>query len=141
MDILNRDKEQTSVVSEDEDATPVIKQDDEYSLTKPAGEANAYFDSLIREENFPGYEITRNVHVRTFDPSAHPCCFPITYLFSKNGKPVLAVLLMNTNQYRSMIARGSYQVLKDQKINFIRFFRSYDNEMNYVLNRIRENLF
>lgn len=110
-------------------------------VVKPTGNSNDYFDSLITEGNFPGYKIERNVHAKVFDPSAHPCCMPITYLFSKNGKPVLAILLMNTNQYRSMIARGTYKVLNDSKIHFIRFFRSYDNEKSYVINRIKENLF
>ena len=102
---------------------------------------DAYFDSLITEENFPGYEIERNVHAKVFDQSAHKCCLPITYLFSRNGKPVLAILLMNTNQYRSMIARGTYKVLNDGNIKFLRFFRGYDNDRAYVINRIKENLF
>jgi hypothetical protein len=39
-----------------------------------------------------------------------------------------------------MIARGSYAVLEEAKIPRINFYRDFENEENYVLNRIRENL-
>ncbi len=101
---------------------------------------DSYFASLITQANFPGYTISTNVHANTFDSGAHPSCYPISYLFSNGSQPVLAVLIMNTNQHRSMIARGTYKVLDDNGINYIRFFKGMENESNYVLNRIRENL-
>ena len=102
--------------------------------------SDSYFSSLIVPENFPGYTITANVHARNFDPCAHPSCYPISYLLANASGPVLAVLVMNTNQYRSMIAKGTYSVLNANGIPYIRFFRSMENERSYVLNRIRENL-
>ncbi len=101
---------------------------------------DSYFDSLITEASFPGYAVTKNVSAKTFDAAAHPSCYPISYLFSKNSKPVLAVFVMNKNQYRSMIARGTYKVLDDCGVTYIRFFKGMENERGYVLNRIRENL-
>jgi hypothetical protein len=105
-----------------------------------ANSMDKHFENLITESNFPGYTIERNVHVSVFNSLAHPCCYPISYLIKRNGKPVLAVFLMNRNQYRSMIARGSYAVLEEAKIPRINFYRDFENEENYVLNRIRENL-
>lgn len=99
-----------------------------------------YFAQLITEAEFPEYTIERNVHPSVFDSSAHPKCFPISYLFRLNGEPKLAVFIMNTNQYKSMIAKGSYDVLDDNNIHYIRFFKGMENEKSYVLNRIRENL-
>ncbi len=99
-----------------------------------------YFASLITGLNFPGYTISTDVHARTFDSGAHPSCYPVSYLFSKGSQPVLAVLVMNTNQYRSMTAKGTYKVLEDRSIPYIRFFKGMENNRDYVMNRIRENL-
>ncbi len=101
---------------------------------------DSYFASLITEVNFPGYSISTNVHARNFDASAHPSCYPISYLLSNGSQPVLAVLVMNKNQYRSMIAKGTYKVLDDNGIPYIRFFKGMENESGYVINRIKENL-
>lgn len=101
---------------------------------------DSYFASIITHENFPGYSIAANVHAKSFDASAHPSCYPISYLFSNGSQPVLAVLVMNKNQYRSMIARGTYKVLEDKGIRYIRFFKGMENERGYVINRIKENL-
>ena len=118
------------------------------SAVKPAAKRNPYeydtdtdyFDKIITEDAFPGYTIERNVRPSRYDSSAHPSCFPVTYLFSRGGVPVLAVFIMQTNQYRSMIARGTYKILDDNAIPYIRFFKGYRNEANYVINRIKENL-
>ena len=101
---------------------------------------DSYFASLITEVSFPGYSISSNVHAKSLDASAHPSCYPISYLFSNGTQPVLAVLVMNTNQYRSMIAKGTYKVLDDNDIPYIRFFKGMENESSYVINRIKENL-
>jgi hypothetical protein len=105
-----------------------------------AGSAEADFESLLTEENFQGYTIERNVHVNRFDPSAHPSCLPVSYLFAKNGTPVLAVYVMQRNHYRAMIAIGAYRVLEEQQIPYIRFFKGFRNEKQYVLDRVRAAL-
>ena len=99
-----------------------------------------YFAGLITESNFEGYEIERNVSLSRFDSSAHASCFPVSYLFKKNGENALAVFVMNDSQYRSMSARGSYEILENNNIPYIRFFKGWQNEENYVLNRIKDNL-
>ncbi len=104
------------------------------------GTEEAYFEQLLSEENFVGFTVERNVHVSRYDKNAHPACFPVSFLFSKASKPVLAVYLMKPNQYRAMIARGSYKVLEDNNIPYIRFFRGFDNEKDYVIGRVKSNL-
>ena len=99
-----------------------------------------YFEKLITEEAFPGYTIERNVRPSRYDKSAHPSCYPVTYLFSRGDTPLLAVFVMQTNQYRSMIARGTYKILDDNAIAYIRFFKGYRNDPDYVINRIKEYL-
>ena len=101
---------------------------------------DAYFASLITEDAFPGYTIERDVHPGIFDENAHPACFPITYLFSKGGTPVLAVFIMKEGQRSTMPARGTYRILEDNGIGYIRFTKGLPNEKNYVLPRIRKNL-
>ena len=99
-----------------------------------------YFTGLLTEENFPGYTIERSVKLDTFDASAHPKCLPITFLFKKNGAPVLAVFIMNEPQRHTMPVFGSSVILDDNKIRHIRFYKGWENERSYVLNRIKENL-
>lgn len=99
-----------------------------------------YFAQLLTEENFQGYTVERNVHVQRFDPGAHPACYPVSFLFLKDSVPVLAVLVMQTNQWRAMIAKGSYEVLDNHQIPYIRFFKEFNNEETYVLDRVREAL-
>lgn len=99
-----------------------------------------YFAAFVTAEKFPGYTIERTVHPNVFDASAHPKCYPITFLFRKDGAPVLAVMVMNSNQSRAMISVGTYRVLDAQKIPYIRFYREMENREDYVINRIRDNL-
>lgn len=99
-----------------------------------------YFAALITKENFPEYEIEGNIHPKIFDQNAHPSCYPISYLFKKDGVPVLAVLVMQTNQYKAMISLGTYKILEDNNIPYLRFFKGMLNEENYVINRIKEAL-
>ena len=114
--------------------------EDESPYANNHNTGDEYFAQLITESEFPGYTIERNVHPSVFDSSAHPKCFPISYLFRLNGEPKLAVFVMQTNQYKAMIAKGSYDILDDNNIHYIRFFKGMENEKSYVLNRIRENL-
>ncbi len=101
---------------------------------------DAHFASIITKEAFAEYDIETNVHASRFDAEAHPKCYPISYLFSKDSQPVLAVLVMNLNQRASMIATGTYNVLDDNGIRYIRFYKGMENEQGYVINRIKDNL-
>lgn len=99
-----------------------------------------YFAELLNEENFPGYTVERNVHPSLFDESAHKKCYPVTFLFKKDSTPVLAVMVMKMNQRTAMIARGTYWILEDKGIPYLRFYREMLNEKEYVLERVRDQL-
>ena len=99
-----------------------------------------YFAGIINEDTLPGYTVERNVHPRVFDFQAHPKCYPITFLIKKDGRPVLAVMVMRMDQMKAMISRGTYSILEDNGITYIRFFREMLNEESYVLNRVKEYL-
>ncbi len=124
----------------DSSYTPNTSVPDNSKYLNNHNTGDEYFDNIISEADFSRYTIERNVHPNIFDSSAHPKCFPISYLFKADGVPKLAVFIMNTNQYKSMIAKGSYDILDDNGIRYIRFFKGMENEKSYVLNRIRENL-
>ena len=111
-----------------------------YDEQKEYNTGDEYFAALITEDKFPGYTIEKNVHPNVFDGNAHPKCYPISYLFKNDGKPTLAVLVMNRNQYRAMIAVGTYQILDNEGINYIRFYKGMENAEAYVIGRIKENL-
>ncbi len=119
---------------------PVAEEKQESIYNIDFNRNDAYFDNLINETNFPDYTIYKKVEARNFDGFAHPSCYPISYLFAKDSRPVLAVLVMKKNQPRSMIAKGTYKVLDDKGIPYIRFYREMKNDNDYVINRITENL-
>ena len=39
-----------------------------------------------------------------------------------------------------MIALGTYKILEENNIKYIRFFKGMENKEDYVINRIKENL-
>ena len=133
-------KDNTSVNNTTANYTTTQAPVDDSPYANNHNTGDEYFAQLITESEFPGYTIERNVHPSVFDSSAHPKCFPISYLFRLNGEPKLAVFVMQTNQYKAMIAQGSYDILCDNNIHYIRFFKGMKNEKSYVLKRIRENL-
>lgn len=133
-------KDNTSVNNTTANYTTTQAPVDDSPYANNHNTGDEYFAQLITESEFPGYTIEKNVHPSVFDSSAHPKCFPISYLFRLNGEPMLAVFVMQTNQYKAMIAQGSYDILCDNNIHYIRFFKGMKNEKSYVLNRIRENL-
>lgn len=128
--------ENTSVQKVDTSKTKAPSKD--YSLAHNTDDS--YFAAMLTDDKFPGYTIEKAVHPKVFDSNAHEKCFPISYLFKNNGTPVLAVFVMNLNQRRAMISVGSYDVLDNNNIKYIRFYKGMKNEESYVLNRIRENL-
>ena len=140
-EVVNEVKNQVgSAQSTPQSNTQTVQCDDYVDFSNSYNTDENYFDNIVNAVTFPEYEIQKNVHPSTLDANAHPSCYYVTYMFCKNGAPVLAVLLMNTNQYRSMCANGTYEVLDNNGIRYIRFFKGMKNERDYVVNRIRENL-
>ena len=105
-----------------------------------AGGISPEYFYRIFKENFPQYQIERTVSARRLDASCHEKCHPIDFLFSKNGVPVLAVVLTTQNQYRSMPFRGTEAVCDANDVSYMRFFIEMRNERNYVRERVAEEL-
>ena len=99
----------------------------------------AKFDRVI-SENFADYEVKRNVAASELDPSCHPACKPISFLFYEDGEPVLAVVLVRTNTYRGMNVLGTKKICDDKRIKYLRFYEEYNTEESYIVDRIKKNL-
>ncbi|MCR5207072.1 MAG: hypothetical protein K6C14_01165 [Eubacterium sp.] len=106
---------------------------------KPATDQFYHFEEIIDAE-FADYEVKKRVSAAELDPSCHPKCAPIQFLFIKNGTPVLAVALVRTNNYRGMNVVATKKIVEDRGIKYLRFFEEYANEKEYVVNRIKNNL-
>ena len=97
------------------------------------------FDAII-SRNFPDFEVRRNVSADTLQPGCHPACAPVQFLFYRDGSPVLAVVLVKTNNYRGMNVVATKKICENLGIRYIRFYHEYENAEDYVVKRIRENL-
>jgi hypothetical protein len=99
----------------------------------------ADFQRLI-QENFGEYDVRYNVAVSELKPGAHPACIPFRFLFCKEGKPVLAIVFVDKNNYGGRNVKGTFDACNDLGLKFLRFFVNYANEDDYVVQRIKENL-
>lgn len=128
----------TAAHKPNDDATP-----DRYKQ-KPATQEtyDATFDQFrnLFAIHFPEYKVEYNVPASRFDRFAHPACTPIQFLFSRNDRPVLAVVLVFTRNYRGTNVAATQQICANLGIDYIRFFVEYRNEDDYVVNRVREHL-
>ena len=105
--------------------------------------SNAQFEEkmdAIIERNFDSAQYRKNVPASELDPSCHPACTPIQYLFYREDKPVLAVVLVRQNNYRGMNVKGTQHICEAADIVYMRFFKELTNEEAYVANRINEYL-
>lgn len=97
------------------------------------GTVREYFSHLLLG-TFGEYEIRGDVAKDGLN-------IPVTYLFSRDGKPVLAVFLINSND-----SKARYQVEKAARIfapegvACTHFFENYRNDAPYVINRIKDAL-
>ncbi len=98
-----------------------------------------HFDAIIKA-NFADYEVRSNVSASELDSSAHPKCKPVSFMFYRDGAPVLAVVLVRANTHRGMNVIGTKQIVEAKGIKYLRFYEEYDNEESYVVNRIKQNL-
>ena len=97
------------------------------------------FDSVI-SANFADYEVRKNVPASELDANCHPACTPVQFLFCKDSAPVLAVVLVKTNNYRGRNVLGTKSICDSKGIKYIRFYQEYENAEDYIIKRIRENL-
>lgn len=112
---------------------------EDYSLQRSRSELLADFKDIIAR-NFSEYEVLYNYEARNLDIACHPACTPIEFLFKKNGKYVLAVVIVRQNTYRGMNVIGTRTICENLGIPYLRFFEEYPNKEEYVVPRIRKNL-
>lgn len=111
----------------------------DFDDNRTVADIKPYFDSVIRQ-NFSDCEYRIDVPARELAPGCHPACTPIQYLFYKNGKPSLAVVLVQSNTYRGMNVKGTQSICELLGITYIRFFANCPNKTDYVVDRIRSYL-
>lgn len=125
---------------------PVLSTEDEcddsdsgYDVKRTVADIRDYFDNLVKT-NFADEDFRIDVPAAELAPDCHPACTPIQYLFYKDGKPFLAVVLVQTNTYKGMNVKGTRFICERLGIRYIRFFASYPNEEIYVVERIKKYL-
>lgn len=109
-------------------------------VTSAEREETAAFEALYRR-SFPDYELMTNISARTIYPVIRrDDAMPVTFLFSRNGLPRLAVLLMEPNEYGCGNTRATERACEAAGLPYLRFFFSFRNDPDYVVSRTREHL-
>ena len=108
-------------------------------LTAPAAlsgsvEEEVYFMKIITS-NFKSLTVKRNVKVSTKEQSV-----PISYMLYKNKKPVLAIILCSSRIYDLPKIKNAMEACKKQGIPVQRYFTEFENDKEYVINRIKSAL-
>lgn len=88
---------------------------------------------------FPNYQIARNVPSRQLSPYAAEWYAPVDFAFYRGGRCVLAVCLCEDN-YRNRKFMGVQESMESAGIPYLRFFRKFPNERQYVLDRVARAL-
>ncbi len=99
----------------------------------------AKFDDIIAR-HFADCTVRKNVPAAELKPDCHPACTPVQYMFYRDGRPVLAIVLVSRRTYNGMNVKGTKMICENLGINYERFYNDMENEESYVVNRIRENL-
>lgn len=101
-------------------------------------EMTAHFDSVIAA-NFAG-QYEKDFSASRLDPTAHPACKSVSYMFMKDGAPALAVVLVSRKNYRGMNVVGTKEIVEKKRIPYMRFYVEMQNREEYVVSRIRAAL-
>lgn len=105
----------------------------------PTVDMKPHFDGIL-SRNFADCDYRADVPASELMPSAHPASTPIQYMFYKDGKPCLAVVLVKRNTYNGMNVKATKNICENLNIPYIRFFAEYPNEETYVVERIKKYL-
>ena len=92
-----------------------------------------YFDHLLMG-TFNQYEIRTDVAKDELN-------IPVHYLFCKNGKPVLAVFLIHSNdsKARSQVRKAD-RIFAWEDVACTHFYENYRNDAPYVIDRVKDAL-
>ncbi|MCD8115598.1 MAG: hypothetical protein LUE21_00500 [Oscillospiraceae bacterium] len=99
----------------------------------------AYFSGLFAQAA-PDCQIASRVPAEALNPAAEPGCVPVDFLFVRQERPVLAVLLVEQNTYRRRAIRDAERAVEQAGVPCLRFFADMANKPEYVVPRIREAL-
>lgn len=98
------------------------------------GTTEEYFDELF-SGIFSEYQIMKDVKLSIGAPAA-----PVSYLFTKNNRPLLAVILCHSQKYNTKEIRTTMQACETRGIPVQRYFEDFRNKSDYVCERIRSVL-
>ncbi len=87
---------------------------------------------------FSSYEIRKAVAPEYF--GAHRKCKPINFLFSKNGKDILAVAIVTYSSITHPAVKNVKLECQNRGIKYLRFVVGYPNMEHYVVRRTLEEL-
>ncbi|MCD7770053.1 MAG: hypothetical protein LUH36_08085 [Oscillospiraceae bacterium] len=99
----------------------------------------AYFSDLFAQAA-PDCQIASRVPAEALNPAADPDCVPVDFLFVRQERPVLAVLLVEQNTYRRRAIRAAERAVEQAGVPCLRFFADMANKPEYVVSRIQEAL-
>jgi hypothetical protein len=108
-------------------------------LTAPAAlsgslEEEGYFMQIITS-NFKNLTVKRNVRITPQGSSG-----PASFVLFKNKKPVLAIILCSSRVYNMPKIENTMEACKKQGIPVQRYFTEFENDKEYVVNRIKSAL-
>lgn len=108
-------------------------------LTAPAAlsgslEEEVYFMQIITS-NFKNLTVKRNVRITPQGSSV-----PASFVLFKNKKPVLAIILCSSRVYNMPKIENTMEACKKQGIPVQRYFTEFENDKEYVVNRIKSAL-
>jgi hypothetical protein len=96
---------------------------------------HAEFAALLAEK-FADYQVQEFAPVSVFGGEGKPYDF----LLSKDGSPVIALMLTEGNRYRGKDFVGAKAASEAAGVPFVNFFLRLPNERGYVINRIKTTL-
>jgi len=97
---------------------------------------------IYKREFEDDYDIECHVEVSQIDRYADQDALPVHFLFSRNGVPILAVVVCTVNGYRRPRVMMTKRICEDNHIQYMRYFcdGGYPNEESYIIERTREAL-
>lgn len=93
------------------------------------------FFSRLLTSCFKEYVIKRDVCVTEEKPAV-----PVTFMMYKKNKPVLAIILCSSRVYAHKKIRNTIRACEKHRIKTQRYFAEFENDREYVIDRIRKAL-
>lgn len=122
------------------EAPDAVSPEPEARRSGPAPDAQvlAYFDYLFHGA-FPDWAIRREVPAAELGGEAWQA--PVNFLFSRNGKNVLAVCICDRDKWANKPFRGTEQTVQQAGITYMRFIEQFSNKPEYVIPRVSKVLY